>query len=161
MDKNKQVVVQQEVFGEKQILKMASFLQADFKELDKFFAGVKTGDLTTAAQKTGDLNDLADTLDAVRGLKDLVKKSQIVNKEMVLSKDKQEKQALEKENAQIRSYENLAAISIASNEILLTIKDAALNLTGMLVKLTNLTDNVKKITHSRVMRGILGFGKDD
>jgi hypothetical protein len=155
MDKNQQVLVQQEVFGEKQILKMADFLQSDFFKQSKALGGPSAGELTPRLEKLAGLNDLKDTLEARRELNDTFRKGGIINEGMIRSQDEQAKQELARENSQIKSYQDLAAISIASTEIMNTAKSMVLQLTSLIVRLTDLTENVKKITGSATMRGII------
>ena len=80
---------------------------------------------------------------------------------MIKSQNERAKLDLKRENDQIKSYQDLAAISNASNEIVNLAKQASLGLTSMLVKVTDLANNVKKLTESRAVKGLLKFiGKD-
>jgi hypothetical protein len=157
LDRNQQLLVQQEVFGEKQVLKMADFLSTDFAKQTKLIGGPTSAQLDPGLQKLGDLNDLKDVLEARRNLNDTFAKSARINEGMVRSQDVQEKLALDRENKQIQSYANLANISNASNEILNFAREAALNITGLVVKVTDLANNVKKLTESRAAKGIMKF----
>lgn len=166
MDKNTQLLVQQQVFGEKQILKMADFLQTDFPRqfaavgLDK----VSTDRLTTGIEKLADLNDKADILEARRGTKDILAKSGVITDSMIVARDKSERLALQKENEKISQYESLATISdsVAKIEGVVT---QGLGLIGDLIKM--LTPFIDKVTgfingmvKSPTMRGIFNmFGK--
>jgi hypothetical protein len=154
MDKNKAIQVQEEVFGAKQIGRMSEFLNADFNKLDKDFAGINTQKLTKAYEKTSNLQDLSQSLEAQRGLKDDINKASLLNENMVRLKDAQEKRKLEIENKQISSYESLANIEAASTQMLDMIKSGILTLTNLLVKVTNLSENVKKVTDSPFIRGV-------
>lgn len=86
MDKTQQILVQQEVFGEKLILKTSDFLQSagDFGKLnDKFFRDISSQELTATATKTGGLNDLSDAMGARRDLLDFIEKGSKANEKMV------------------------------------------------------------------------------
>lgn len=156
LDKNQQVIVQQEVFGEKQILKMANFLQTDFAAQTKAIGGPSAEQLTPKLENLSSLKNLQGTLESNRTLNDTFKKSQLINADMIQSQSKMEQQALDKENKQIKSYDSLAQISIASTEVLALTKDAILSLTTMLVKVTDIADGIKAFRGSRFLRGILG-----
>lgn len=161
LSKTQQVLVQQEVFGEKQILKMADFLQTDFAAQTKLVGGPSAEKLTPGLEKLANLNDLKDALEANRTLNDVLKKSSVINADMVRAQNDQAKLDLKRENDQIKSYQDLAAISNASNEILNLVKQGTLGLTSLVVKVTDLTNNVKKLTESRAVKGLLKFiGKD-
>lgn len=162
LEKNQQVIVQQEVFGEKQILRMADFLQTDFAAQNKLLGGPSSEQLTPGIEKIGELNDLKDVLESRRNLNDILKKSKTINEEMIRSQDARAKSDLEKENKQIKSYTDLAAISNASNEILNLVRDAGLGIAGLVVKVTDLTNTVKKLTESSGIKNVLkwiGGGK--
>ena len=66
---------------------------------------------------------------------------------------------LEKENARIQSYQSLANISQVSANILGVIEKGFLMLSDLVTKVTGLTEIAKKLTPSRLLRGI--FGGDD
>lgn len=164
MDKNTQVLVQQQVFGEKQILKMADFLQTDFGAQIKLL-GAKPGDAyTPALDKLGGLNDLQDALAAKRELNDTVKKAGIMNEGMIRSRDKAEQILLNQENARIASYQNLQAISDTTTKIMGLVEQGVGLLGGFIAKVTpmiqRLTDTLSKFAGSRWVRGIFGGGDD-
>lgn len=164
MNKTQQLLVQQEVFGEKQVLKMADFLGTDFSTLSKYFAKISTDRLTSSANKLGDLNDLTQTLEQVRGLNDLNSKAGVINKGMVMSKDRQEKLNLEKENQRIQAYTSLSTISETTTKML-TFLEQGYNLLPPLIKAVermslSIQEMYKKFTGSRIFRGIFG-GKDE
>lgn len=162
LDKNQQVLVQQEVFGEKQLLRMADFLQTDFKDLNKYFANISTDKLDASANKLGNLNDLKDTLGAVRNLNDMISKGGKINEGMVRSQDAREKLALDRENQQIQSYQSLATISEASMKITAIVEKGLLTLTDLLNRVTGLTEMVKRLAPSRIFKGLGSFfGGDD
>jgi hypothetical protein len=162
MDKNQQVLVQTQVFGEKQILKMADFLQSDFKELSKSFDKFDTDKLTKDINKAGALSDLTDKLSAIRGLEDLQKKSKLLNEGVVTSRDRQLRVELDKENQRIQSYQSLATISLASDKILGIVEKGFLSLTDLVTKVTGLNDTVRKLSGASIFRGIKGlFGGDN
>jgi hypothetical protein len=155
LDKNSQLRVQQEVFGEKQVLKMADFLQTDFATLAKSLGGPTSEQLSPRLEKLGDLNDLKDRLEAQRNLSDVMGKSRSINEGMVRSQHEAAKLELQRENMNIQNFHNLAEISKASNEIGLLLKEGILGLTGMIVKVTDLANNVKKISESSALKGIM------
>lgn len=162
MTKTQQVLVQQEVFGEKQILKMADFLQTDFGAQTKLLGGPSAEKLTPGLEKLGNLNDLKDALEARRELNDVLKKSQSINEGMVRAQDTAAKLELDKENQRIKGYENLAAISDASARITNLVDQGVVMLGGLVTKVTDLTNNVKKLTESRAVKGIMKWiGKGD
>jgi hypothetical protein len=155
MDKTQQVLVQQEVFGEKQILKMADFLQTDFGAQSKLVGGPSAEKLTPGLEKLARANDLKDALAARRTLNDTLKKSQLITDDMVRSQDEQAKIALERENRQIQSYNDLAKISMMAELISNNGKQMALDLAGLLVKVTELVRSVTKISESRALKGLM------
>lgn len=162
MEKSQQLLVQQEVFGEKQILKMADFLQTDFGSQTKLI-GAKAGDsYSSSLEKLGGLNDLQDALTAKRELNDTVKKAGIMNEGMIRSRDRAEQILLDQENARIRSYQNLQAISDTTTKIMGLIEQG-LNQLGKFINfltpaVNKLVDAIGKLSTSRIFRGIFGGG---
>lgn len=169
MDKNQQILVQQQVFGEKQILKMADFLQTDFAQkfkevgLDK----VQSQILTDSIEKMAKLNDLADVKTAAREMQNIINKSGIINENMINSRDKSERLALEKEDRRIKSYEDLMAISQTSDKIFLLV-DEGVKMIGSFIKTFTpqmerfmmLLEGFSKSPWIRGVKNLFG-GKDD
>lgn len=169
LDKGDQLRVQEQIFGEKQILKMANFIQLDMAKqlkavgLDK----ISSDKLSSSIEKLGTLNDLADVLTARRETQDIMNKSGTINEGMIRERDKSERIALERENSRIKSYSDLAAISQTTDNIMKLLEQG----TGMLGSLINtLTPAINKMVkaldkfmQSPMVRGIKGFfgGKDE
>lgn len=162
MDKTQQLLVQQEVFGEKQILKMADFLNSDFANVGKYFAKFNSATLTKDINKTGDLNDLNDTLAAVRELEDLSKKSKLINEGMITSRDRAERVALDRENQRIASYQNLQAISTTVDKIAGLIEQGVAQIGKFITFATpminRLVESISKLSNSRLLKGFFGGG---
>lgn len=172
MDKNQQLLVQTQVFGEKQILKMAEFLQqgaAGFEQVAKLTGIDKVTAASAGAKidKNAQLSDLSDALKAGREFQDLQNKSAIINESMIRNMDKNERIALERENQRIKSYNDLAALSQTAEKIFALV-DQGVALVGSLVTkvlpfIDTATDFIKKFVKSPMMRGVRGLfgGKDD
>lgn len=161
MDKNSQLRAQSEVFGEKQILKMADFLQSNFKELykDVGFDKVGTEKLTGAIDKAAGLNDRADVLGVKRRTVDTVTKGNLITNGMINARDASERLALQRENQNIGNYSNLQALAQTGEKINIKIEELTSKLGEYLPKVTNAIDNgvkqIDKLVKSPTMRGIL------
>lgn len=170
LDRNQQLLVQQQVFGEKQIGKMSEFLNLDFAKqfratgLDK----QSSETFTKSIDKMAKLSDLADILKVKNENKDIIDKSRVINESMIKQRAKSDALALEKENLQIKSYNDLAAISDTVSKIMLIVEQGV----GLIGKLINMvtpfinkaTDFMAKLLKSPLMRGVRGLfggGEDD
>jgi hypothetical protein len=170
LDRNQQLLVQQQVFGEKQIGKMSEFLNLDFAKqfratgLDR----QSSETFTKAIDKMAKLSDLADILKVKNENKDIIDKSRVINESMIKQRAKSDALALEKENLQIKSYNDLAAISDTVSKIMLIVEQGV----GLIGKLINMvtpfinqaTDFMQKFLKSPLMRGVRGLfggGKDE
>ena len=170
IDRNQQLLVQQQVFGEKQIGKMSEFLNLDFAKqfratgLDK----QSSETFTKAIDKMAKLSDFADILKVKNENKDIIDKSRLINESMIKQRAKSDALALEKENLQIKSYNDLAAISDTVSKIMLIVEQGV----GLIGKLINMvtpfinqaTDFMQKFLKSPLMRGVRGLfggGKDE
>lgn len=169
MDKNQQLLIQAQVFGEKQILKMADFLQqgeAGFKNLAKITGvdRVSTKAVTKNISGTARNANLAEALGSGREFQDLLKKGGVINESMIRARDKSERLALEKENKLIKSYNDLAVISDTSAQLLGVVQDGVTEFgAGLKVIISEVKDLViigKSMTKSKWFKGIFG-GKDD
>lgn len=160
MDQGSQNLAQYEVFGERQILKMADFLQQDFAKLTKMIGAKSAETYTPALTKLAGLSDLNDALSSKRNLEDVLTKGQVVNKGMIYDRDRAEREQLKRENARIRSYSDLQNISNATDKML-TLFEQGIAMVGKLVaqfsgfatKVEGFINDAKK---SRLFRGLFG-----
>lgn len=171
MDKNQQLLIQEQVFGEKQILKMAEFLQqgaAGFEKLAKI-TGIDKVTAQTAGSKidkNAELSDLRDALKAGAEFKDIMNKSAVIDEAMIRNIDKNERLALERENQKIKSYNDLAALSQTAEKIF-TLVDQGVALLGSLISkvlpfIDKMTAALEKFMKSPMVRGVKGlFGGGD
>ncbi len=108
MSKNDQILVQENVFGEKQILKMAQFLQGFDKS--KLAEGPKAADLTAATQKVNSLDEMDKQITKARELQDVIDKANSITKDFVVASNTSKQIALDKENARLKNFEKLASL---------------------------------------------------
>lgn len=123
MNKSDQLLVQQSVFGEKQILKMSEFLQEDFAKLnDKFFKGISTETLSASANKIADLEGLDAGLRARRNLQDINTKGGILNEGMINSRNAAEVAALAKENERLKNFQDINALNLKMEKLVFEVE---------------------------------------
>lgn len=154
LDKTQQLLVQQEVFGEKQILKMSDFLNTDFAALNKYFKDIDAQKLTNNLGTQADLNDLKETLGAVRELKDINTKAGLINRGTITQMENSKQIALNKENSRISNFDMINNVNDKMNEISKNIEDLAMNL------LTNVPILVKAVEAgvALLQKAINGWG---
>lgn len=158
MTKEQQILVQQEVFGEKQILKMADFLQSDFSELSKSFDKFDINKLDAAANKLGNLSDLNDTLGAQRGLQDILSKGGAINQGMIQTIDKNARLEQQRESDRIKSFQTQALISEGVSKIGALLEKGMFMITEMLTNLKGVKETIDNFKGSRLLKGIFGGG---
>jgi len=164
MDRNTQVLIQKEVFGERQTLKMAEFLRADFDRLGKMVGVGDASTYTAPLEKLAGLSDLDMAKQAGREIQDTVQKSQIINRGMIEAKDSAEKIRLKRENEAIKNFQNLQAISETSAKIM-TLVEKGVFLLGdfinfLMPTMNKLITSIEKMANSPIVRGVQGwFGK--
>jgi len=178
LSKDDQVLAQQQIFGEKQVLKMAEFLQSDFSKTAKDLRNVDFGKVATATEKLSDLQELDAKNRTVRNLRDIVDKSNVIGSGTVNNLNKSEIGLLKRENGQI----SRSATAFTVEENMNQIKDNLQQLTEQLLTtvpmvmdtLNGITSLLKKavegwamigelLKKSGLMRGIKGLfgGKDE
>lgn len=167
MDRNQQVLVQESVFGEKQILRMSEFLQSDlgglYKEigLDK----VKSAKVGAAVDKLSGLDDLTDVLTAKRDTRDIVTKGSIINEGMIQARNNSENIALNKENQRIQSFKDLSTISDTVEKIT-GLVEQGVGLLGQVINfvtpaINKIVDMLERFSKSPIFRGLFKGKKDN
>lgn len=130
MDKNQQVLVQQQVFGEKQVLKMAEFLQdTGFQDS---IASLKKVDFAKAAKATehnAELNDKMAANRTVNELNDQIKKAQVINNGTIQNVNRSEIGALTRENGKIARSD----AAFTAEERIANIQDSLEQLTSEII----------------------------
>lgn len=170
VSKDQQRLIQEQIFGEKQVLKMADFLQSDFPALFKRIGldKVSSNKLGKAYEKLGDLNDKKDEMAAATSVRDVFGKAAVINGSMISAKDASDRAALDRENRQIQSYTDLMKISETSAQIMGIITEGAAQL-GKFISwitptLTSIATNIEKFMKGPVSRGLIkwfGGGKGE
>lgn len=154
MDKNQQLLVQQEVFGEKQTLKMADFLQTNMAEQLTKIRARPASAYSQGVDKLGALNDKTDEKEAARYLEDTLRKAAIINEGMVNSRDRQIKLDLEQENFRIANYKTLASLSVTSTRIMQAMEQGLTNLIKMTTAVESIQGAASKALSGRWWRGV-------
>lgn len=166
MDRDQQVLVQQAVFGERQILKMAAFLQQDFPKLfsDIGLDKVTSAKLANSIDKLDSLSALADVLAARRETDDMLAKGRVINESMIRSRDQSERLNLQRENQRIQSYKDLSAISDTGTKIMTLVEEGVQELgKGIRMitpKINQIVETLDRWSKSPMLRGLFKFGKD-
>lgn len=167
--KDQQLLIQQQIFGEKQILKMAEFLQSDFPKLFKDTNLDKINDqkFNAVVQKGARLEGLDKALEVSRDTDRIFKNGGAINESMIRAKDKSERIAMEKEALRIKSYTDLSALSDTTAQIF-TLVDKGVGLLGSFIptitkSIDKLVMAADKVMNSGFVRGVKGLfgGKDD
>lgn len=157
LNKTQQVLVQQEVFGEKQILKMADFLQTDFSKQN--IGGPDEKTLTEALTKLGDLNDLSDLKGAVRELDDFVGKAAVIKQKNTELFDKGERERQKREDQNIANYQNLKNLSLLTEKISGQVEQLSNKVGEVVPTVTGIYNNLgilqRDFKNSRIGKGIL------
>lgn len=159
-------LVQAQVFGEKQILKAADFLNADFKQLAFQIGGPSAQQLSRDIGKLDSAGDVLDITRASRELNDLTTKARLIGPNTINGIIAGEDVALADDNRRLARYDDLKKISMATDKIVKLAEKAYLQLAPVLgTYLPELIKNIelaaKGIETSRAVRGMLpGAGKD-
>jgi hypothetical protein len=176
MPKDKQVLVQTEIFGNKAVGKQSEFLNTDFRKQLEIMNAKPAEAYTPALEKTAALADLRDALEAGRNLKDIEDKSKRINKDMILNMAESDKKKRDLENAQLESYNDLKKAAIAGEKIQVELEKSLLTLSkylpgvietlskteqhtyGVINSVIDMSGTMKKMSESKLFRGILNLG---
>lgn len=146
MSKDQQVLVESQVFGEKSILKVSEFLNANFDKLGHT-TGIDKVTSASASEKidrAAGLSDLKSALDAGLEFRDLLAKSGKITADMVVSKNKADALEAQRVTDEISSYKNLAALAATAASINNLMSEGATQLAGLVAKITPLIDPLTK-----------------
>jgi len=179
MDKNQQLLVQAQVFGEKQILKMAEFVQdVGFKESAASLSRVNFKKVAAATEKNAELNDTMTANRTVNDLNDMIRKSQVINGGTIKNINRSEISALNRENNKIarsaqaftaeeRMAEIQESLEALTSKILTELPVVMDSLKGIVTLLEKSVEGWKMIfellKNSSIVKGIgsmFGKGKD-
>lgn len=161
-----QNLVQQEVFGEKQILKASEFLSANFVALGMQLKGPSAEALTNAAEFIASQSDRRDLMQATRELNDLPKKAQLIagangRGGIVDVMDLRAQMELARENERLGRFDKLAGIQITLDKISDVIEKQFADKIGFIApyvpQIGNaLVDIATSLATSRTIRGVFG-----
>jgi len=156
MDRNQQVLVQKEVFGEKQTLKMADFLRQDFSKLQTL-TGLRPADAyDKSLNNLGNLNDRLAGLRAGATAEDTLQKGKSITQSMIDSIARTEQRDLARENERIQNFKNLKSISDTMTNVM-AVLEQLVNLVGKMLTyvtpgMTEGVDLLRKMLNSRGMK---------
>ena len=164
LDPTRQNLVQQEVFGEKQILKASEFMKANFAQLALDIGGPGADQLTASITKTSKLDDIRKTMTARRNLLDIQTKADKVGPETLRKVLKREQDLLNQENQRIDNFENLAAVQMVADQFVLALEKAIhkmlpnmiRGIPGLLTDIAAMSLGMKSVSQSRAARGMTG-----
>lgn len=153
LDKNQQVYVQELIFGQKMILKMADFFQTNFAERYSALSlnKISTKDLTERTNRAAAISDYNDLRSARNDIFDRYNKAGLVNKGMVDEIQKRRQLEQERENIRIGNFKNLAAMSSAMDKIGILVEEGVAKLGKFIDYITPhveiLADSLKKFVN--------------
>jgi hypothetical protein len=162
MDKTQQRLVQETVFGEKQVLKMSEFLNKDFGKYlkESGIGGISSKRLGGAVTKAADLNDVLQGVRAANEAKNLIAASAKINNGTVQAIAEREQSQAKLVQDQIDAFQNLANISNTVDEIFGVI-NKLLEGIGVLIGIIrpfvqDAAEFFKRILASPFVKGLLG-----
>lgn len=160
LDRNQQVYIQELIFGQRQILKMADFFQTDFADrynklgLNK----LDTTRLTKDSERASSISDYYDARKAAVNIQDRANKARLVSTSQVDEMIRKRMNENQKQNIQITNFKNLASITNAMDNITILLQDLLVTAGKMLNKfapeLEIMSSNFKKFFNSPFWRRI-------
>jgi len=160
-DATKRTLIQNEVFGEKQTLKYADFLQQDFKQLSARLGLASAESYTAPLNNLANKKDMLDELRSRNSAADVFLKGSAITEGMIKQISAAEAIAMQKENERIANFKNLAAISMTMDKIMGLVEQLVSMLGKLIVILTpganELMSAIKKIGSSRLLKGYTGM----
>lgn len=165
LDKSRQTVVQNQIFGEKVRGKAAElFNSKDFAEI---LAKLPSSEaLGTAAVKSGKVADEKDLLTAIRESEDFINKSKLVDESQVQAIDQSERKKNQADDETLKRFDSLKSSSIAIQELTHKFDKFATDfITTVAPQLVNGVNNVSKFAEEflpsfQELKGVVTTGID-
>lgn len=163
MSSEDQTRVQQEVFGEKAILRMAAFLRTDFAKQERAL-GLKSGDAyTPTISRANDVSDLSARLTTRTEGQDFLNKANATTAEIVRLRNQQQQRINAQNLEGLKNYEKLQALEAAATEMQGMMQEGLMKMGVFAKDIKELVNQVKMtaedIKNSKLIRGIFGGGK--
>lgn len=157
MTKDQQVLVENNVFGERLAPRAYSFFNTQGLGARQDALGLYGEDTYTKAAKRGSaFQDETDFLDAKRDAKDLLTKANEITEGMIKAKAAQDDRALSAENERITNYAQYAKLQIAADKIALLMDEGLAQISKIVTSSTTLNQFIINFSASRFYRGLIG-----
>ena len=158
LTKEQQLIVQQEIFGEKQIGKIAEFFNAapDFGKLMKQIGLKSPATYDQAAKNLGGLDDMAEIFKAGREANDFVTKGSRITEDMIVAREAQIRAELQKENDRLGSYHALMKMERDVAAVMALVEKGYAELLKVVQRAGTISDLLNTFKGSRVFKGMLG-----
>lgn len=161
LDKNQQIRLQEQVFGEKQVLKMAGFMNQDMGALEKAIRARSGSFYDAPIKRIDEVANRMDVLEARRNLNDMVTKGGIINNSFADTRHQAETERLKRENDNLRNYQALASLDNTMNKIMGLLEKAMGKLGEFISWITptmnRMLNAIEGFTKSSTARGIIKF----
>lgn len=151
LDRNQQVLVQREVFGERATLRMADFLRADFEKLGQRLGLRGSEQYTGRFERASGLAELDRELRARREAESAFSQAGELSEAVIRQRDIEARKQEDQNRKRIQSYEDLNTIQERMNTVIRQMENL-LTMAGRAI--SRLDDLTNKITDSRIIRGI-------
>lgn len=161
MDSVSRNLVEKEVFGEKQILKAADFLQLNYEKQLKALGGPNAETLTRQVESIAKVKDIVDLNTAQRNIQDIGAKARVINPTTADLMNQAEKERLKRENQNLSNYEALKNIDIAMEEMKGSVVNVFNKVSEIAVGVGVMVGAIKTLTGTKIARGVFEsiFGK--
>ncbi len=162
LDTEKRLLVQNEVFGEKQNVKISDFMNTDFVRFMKTFPMANADEMTGKIKAGNNLAELERLAEAKRKQDDFREKLGAVDAENIFAKDANERVKSQIETGKFTDQEKMARVDAQMAQIMAQLDKWLLLGTSQLKRLDDVTDIMKKIPVAKFMRGVLSpFGQSE
>ncbi len=117
-DSNKKLLAQNEVFGERNTLKMSDFInETNWKGILETMRALPSEQYSRRIKPAGGLNDLRDTLAGGRYLRNIVDTGDTVHEGMVYAEDRRERESDDRMRTRMGEYKTLDALQEGFDKI--------------------------------------------
>jgi hypothetical protein len=162
LDKDQQVIIEKEIFGEKVVGRATEFLQTNFPEQMKAIGAKPAEYYNQPIESASQISDLQNALQVRTEMEDFIKKGKTITPKMVRSMNQSEEIRLQKENERLASYENIKRAAIAGEQVAQKLDEMSLNLSKQIpaaIEVGSKIENGVYTVIDSVLQGVQKLGE--
>lgn len=162
-DRTTQIKAQEQIFGERQMLRAAEFLNTDFNDLSRKLGPLDAAAMDRSLNRGANLSDLNDRLTSIREWNEMRTRPNIISEGVIRGMDQRERLLMDQENRRIVNFQNIQNLSNGVTKIMTLLEDGFQKVGAFVPRIegiiTKVSDFIDRALQSNWFKGIFRWGK--